>query len=73
MYTLHNKDEYDGQLRPKGGLQSSLCSNIGPSCSSPLSFNYSDSVSEDDALDYLAKVYVDIYFDFIKKQNNHAT
>ncbi len=70
MNKLHKQDEYDGQLRPKGGLQSSLCSNIDPSCSSPLSFN--PSVSEEDALDYLAEIYIDIYFNHIKK-NNHAT
>jgi hypothetical protein len=73
MNKLHNQDEYSGQLRPKGGLQSSLCSNIDPLCSSPLSFNSPHFVSEDDALDYLAGVYVDVYFDYIKNQNNHAT
>ena len=71
MKELHKQDEYSGQLRPKGGLQSSLCSNIDPLCSSPLSFNSPVFVSEDDALDYLAEVYVDTYFDYIKKQNNH--
>jgi hypothetical protein len=70
MEELHNQDEYDGQLRPKGGLQSSLCSNNDPSCSSPLRFN--PSVSEEDALDYLAEIYIDIYFNHIKK-TKHAT
>lgn len=73
MNKLHKQDEYDRRLSLKGGLQSSLCSNNELSCSSPLSFNFSDFISEDDALDYLAGVYVDVYFDYIKNQNNHAT
>lgn len=30
-----------------------------------------DFISEDDALDYLAEIYVNIYFDYAKKQKNN--
>ncbi len=68
MEELHRQDEYDRRLNPEGGLQSSLCSNNVLSCSSPSGFFDSNLISEEDALDYLAEVYVDIYFDYIKKQ-----
>lgn len=28
--------------------------------------------SEDDALEYLSKIYIDIYFDYIKEQSKYA-
>lgn len=73
MNALHKQDEYGTKMRLEGGLQASLCSNFVPPCSSPSGFNFSNFVSEDDALDYLAEVYVDVYFDYIKNQNNYAT
>jgi hypothetical protein len=73
MGKLHKQDEYDGQLRPEGGLQSSLCSNIVPSCSSPSGFNSSNFISEDDALDYLAEVLVGAFLDHKKRHANKST
>lgn len=71
MNKLHNQDEYDGKLKPEGGLQSSLCSNNVPSCSSPLGFT--NFISEDDALDYLAEVLVDAFLDHKKGYANERT
>jgi len=69
MNKLHNQDEYDGKLRPKGGLQSSLCSNNVPSCSSPLGFTNSFT-SEEQAIDYLADILVEAFLDMKKNENN---
>jgi hypothetical protein len=71
MNKLHNQDEYDGKLKPEGGLQSSLCSNNVPSCSSPLGFT--NFISEDDALDYLAEVLIDAFLDHKKGYANERT
>ena len=70
MKELHNKDEYSTQMKPEGGLQASLCSNNVLSCSSPLGFT--NPLSEEDALEYLAEIYIDIYLNHIKN-NNHAS
>lgn len=73
MKELHNKDEHDGQLNPEGGLQSSLCSNIVPSCRTPSGFNNSNFISEDDALDYLAEVLIGAFLDHKKRHANKST
>jgi hypothetical protein len=59
--------------KPEGGLQASLCSNFVLPCSSPLGFNSSNSISEDDALDYLAEVLVDSFLDHKKYYANATT
>ena len=69
MNTLHNNDEYSGLLKPEGGLQSSLCSNNGPLCSSPLGFTNSFT-SEEQAIDYLADILVEAFLDMKKNENN---
>jgi hypothetical protein len=68
MNELHNKDEYGGPLRPEGGLQSSLCSNNGPLCSSPSGFTNSFS-SDAEAIDYLADILVEAFLDQKKYEN----
>ena len=73
METLHNKDEYGTKMKPEGGLQASLCSNFVLPCSSPLGFNSSNFISEDDALDYLAEVLVDSFLDHKKYYANATT
>ena len=72
MNTLHNKDEHEAQTKPEGGLQASLCSNNGLSCSSPSGFMSTNFISEDDALDYLAEVLVGAFLDH-KKRHANAT
>lgn len=70
MESLHKKDEYGStQTRLEGGLQASLCSNSVLPCSSPLGLSFSQDISEDDALDYLADIYLDIYFNQIKQND----
>ncbi len=73
METLHNKVEYNTQSKPEGGLRATLCSNKVLSCSSPLGFNSSNSISEDDALDYLTEVLVDSFLDHKKYYANATT
>jgi hypothetical protein len=73
METLHNKVEYNTQSKPEGGLRATLCSNKVLSCSSPLGFNSSNFISEDDALDYLAEVLVDSFLDHKKYYANATT
>ncbi len=57
MNTLHNKVEYDVQVKPEEGLQAILCSD----CESSSSFN--NNISENDALDYLAEILVEAFLD----------
>ncbi|MBU3669074.1 MAG: hypothetical protein FGM57_03905 [Candidatus Taylorbacteria bacterium] len=72
MKKLHNKDANCTQMKPEGGLQASLCSNEVQSCSTPLGFINSNSISEEALLDYLADILVDAFLDH-KKTNANAT
>ena len=72
MKELDNTDAYRGtQMKPEGGLQASLSSNFVPPCSSPLGFT--NFISEDDALDYLAEVLVEAFLDHKKGYANQRT
>lgn len=73
MKELHNEDEHSMQMKPEGGLQASLCSNNVLSCSSPLGFNNSNFISEDDALDYLAEVLIEAFLEHKKQYANEST
>lgn len=66
MRELHNTVEYSKQSKPEGGLRATLCSNEVLSRSSPLGFN--NTISEDNAIEYLAEILVDAFLD--KKKNN---
>jgi len=66
MNPLHKQDEIEAHAKPEGGLQASLCSNNGLSCSSPSGFIGNNFISENDALDFLAEVLVDAYLDHKK-------
>ena len=64
MEELHDKDTNETTIRPEGDLQASLlCSNDRPSCSSPSGLINTNFSSEDDALEYLAKILINTYLD----------
>lgn len=68
LSTLHTQDANSTHMRPRGGLQASLCSNNVLSCSTPLGFiNF---IYEDDAIDYLAEVLVAAFLEQRKNANN---